>query len=709
MRFPSFLPALLLTALWPPASCAQDRLKLMPGYERYQKMSREVTNAVKLGTLSVTWKDGGKALEYRWAGKRFRYDLAERKVTELTNASPKAPETHNANRGQTNTSEALEHPARGRQYTSAVSPDGKWKALYRDRNVWLSETNHTNAFAVTTAGDAPTRLKFGTASWVYGEELDQKTALWWSPDSRKLAFYRFDEREVKDFALQLDQTQTYSSADLEPYTKAGTPNPVVDLLVYDLRTRQTVTVNVRDGKPFDNDVLGHYVYGISWSKDGTELLFHRTNRRQNIMELVAAHPETGKGRVVVREEWLPSWAENTPHLQFLKDGRHFLWTSERTGWKNFHLYDLRDGSFLTLTAHPFEVADVVRVDEEAGLLYYRAHSGDNPLKLQLHRVRLDGTGGTKLTDPAFHHSVDFAPDGRHFIDIAQTHATPPVTRLRDANGALVAELARSDLTRFKKLGLRPVELLKFKAADQGTGLYGLLHFPSSFNAQRRYPLLVSVYAGPGTAGARETFVMPDPLTEYGFLLVAFDSRSAGGRGKRSLDAIYQKLGLVEVDDQAAGVRTLTSRPYVDRGRVGIFGTSYGGTVAATCLLRFPGVFQAACASSPVTDFRNYDTIYAERYLGLPQENPTAYDAARVMTYATNLQGRLMLFYGTADNNVHPNNALQLVQALQKTGKSFEVQVGPDIGHASINRDRMLEFFLENLMLRPRAWPGPRRR
>jgi dipeptidyl-peptidase-4 len=181
-----------------------------------------------------------------------------------------------------------------------------------------------------------------------------------------------------------------------------------------------------------------------------------------------------------------------------------------------------------------------------------------------------------------------------------------------------------------------------------------------------------------------------------------DSRSAAGRGKRFLDAIYQKLGTVEVDDQAAGVRALAQRPYVDGGRVGIFGTSYGGYVSAMAIVRHPDVFAAACASSPVTDWRHYDTIYTERYMGTPQDNTAGYDAGSVMKYADRLRGRLMLYYGTADNNVHPNNAMQLIAALQAAGKSFEVQVGPDRGHSGINQDRMMEFFIENLVLRNAA-------
>jgi dipeptidyl-peptidase-4 len=692
-------PALLLPAV---SSRAQDRLKTMPGYERFQMMSKEIPNSVKMGALSVSWAQDGSAFEYRHEGKRYRYDLAKRCATEVSAPAAAGASTADAQPRPERRSRPR-RPERGRQFATALSPDGKWKAIYRDRNLWLSDTGTTNTIAITTDGSEKTRLKYATANWVYGEELYQNTAMWWSTNSRKLAFYRFDESQVRDYYQTLDETRFQNRLDVEPYMKVGTTNPTVDLLVYDLQSRNTTRLDVRDGKPFDNTITGHYIYGVAWSPDDKELLFHRTNRRQNVMEFCAADPQTGKCRVIVREEWPPSWTENTPPIRWLADGRRFLWASERTGWKNFYLYDLGGTLLATVTAHRFEVEDIVRVNEQAGLLYYTAHSGDNPMKLQLHRVSLDGHGDQRLTDPAFHHQVDLAPDERYFIDVAQTHDTPPVTFLRDAEGNRVAQLAASDMTRFRKLGLKPVELLNFKAADGETGLYGMLEFPSSFRPHRKYPLLVSVYAGPATAGARETFTLPNPLTEFGFLVATFDSRSASGRGKRFLDSIYSKLGIVEVDDQAAGVRSIWNRPCLDKNRVGMFGTSYGGTVSATSLLRYPDVFHAACANSPVTDYRNYDTIYAERYLWIPQENQAAFDAASVMTYATNLQGRLMLFFGTADNNVHPANSLQLIQALQRAGKSFEVQVGPDQGHAAVNRDRMMEFFIESLVLnRPKT-------
>ncbi len=670
---------------------AQSRLPEYPGHAEYQLLRREQVGAWRSGAVSnLRWSEDGSGVEYSWDDRNWRCIFTDGVITELT--LPADGSSRSGARGARN------RPARGRQVDSTDAPDGAHVAFYRDRNLWLRDANGAER-AITTAGSESLRIKFGSASWVYGEELGQGTAMWWSPDSTRIAYYRFDESAARDYPLTLSQTEFQSTLAVEAYPKAGAPNPQADVFVHHLASGAFVAMDVRSGAEFSDEVVGHYVYGVTWSPDGSELLFRRTDRRQKVMEFCAADPVSGRVRVIVRETWPDSWTRNSPELRWLADGRRFVWASERSGWNNYFLYDLHEGLIRALTMHDCEVAGIERVDEVAGQMWYRARSGDNPLKIQLHRVGLDGIGETRLTDPSFHHSVTLAPDGQHFVDVAQTSAQPPVSRLCDADGTLIAELASSDLSGLTPLGLRPAEVFEFRAADGITTLYGTLHFPPHFDPTRKYPLLISVYAGPGSGGANEVFEPSTATTAYGLLYATLDSRSAGGRGKAALDAIYGKLGVVEVDDQAAGVRALWERPYLNRERVGIYGTSYGGYVSVLCLLRHPEVFAAACASSAVTDWRHYDTIYTERYMGLPQDNAAGYDAGSAMHYAADLRGRLMIYYGTADDNVHPANALMLIAALQKAGKSFEVQVGPDRGHSGLERDRMLEFFLESLVLR----------
>ncbi len=706
---------------------AQDRLKSMPGYDQYQKVSKDIPGAFKSGALSVTWNDTGATFEYPKDALLYRYDVATKTATEIGPAPQRPAGPGQRGEGRPPSAQGGA-PERGRQVAASNSPDGQFKAFYRDRNLWLSDLSGTNERALTTDGSEKDRIKYGTASWVYGEELSQTTAMWWSPDSTKIAYYRFDEKQVDDYYLQMDQTKLYSRIDVEAYPKAGRPNPIVDLFVYDRASGKSVKVDVRDGKPFDNAVVGHYVYNVAWSPNGTELLFDRTNRRQNILELVAANPATGACRVVIHEEWPTGWVENRPTMVFLKDGHRFIWESERSGWRNFYLYDLSGKPPLPLTAHTtFEAVALVKIDEAAGVMFYTARDGDNYMKVQLHRVGLDGKGNVRLTDPAFNHAIGncmprpagarggpggagagscgIAPDDKHFIDVYQTHDKPPATRLLDAAGKVVAELAKSDTTKYDEIGFKKAEMFTYLAADGKTTLHGIVNFPSTFDPAKKYPALVQVYGGPASASntARETFVPPVALTEYGFVVLNLDTRATPGMGKRTLDSIYLKLGQVEMDDMAEGVKALWSRPWFDQQRVGIYGTSYGGYSSLMCVLRHPEAFRAGAASSPPTAWYHYDTIYTERYMWIPEENKEGYEIGSAMTYADKLNGRLLIYYGTADNNVHPTNSMQLIAALRKAGKSFEVQVGPDAGHSGVSVDRMMEFFIENLVL---STPAP---
>lgn len=683
-RFSSLIMLALLVVGFNQA-IAQDKLKNMPGYDRYSEIAPQIRSSVKQGRLFVTWADDGSTFDYVEDGKLFRFDVKKKETTEVGPAP--RPERRRFNR-----------PARGRQYASAMSPNGKIKAFHKDRNLYLSDADGNNVLAVTTDGNSDNQIKYGIATWVYGEELGQNTAMWWSPDSKKIAFYRFEEKHVDKYYVLLNQVDLYDSLEVMSYPKVGAPNLPVDVMVYDLEKKTITKLETRDGAPFKDGPVGTYLYGMDWTPDGKELLFHSTNRKQDIMEYRAGDPVTGKTRVVVREEWLPSFTRNTPEIEVLEDGQRFIWASERTGFNNYYLYNFNGELITPLTQHNFEVSNIVEVDEDAGVMYYMARSGDNHMKMQLHRVRLDGTKDTRLTDPAYHHMVSVAPGGKHFVDIAQTHDIAPFTNLMTMKGKVVASLATSDMSKFEELGLNKVEAFTFTAADGKTELHGLLHFPSNFDPSKKYPLIMANYGGPATNEFRETFTLPNALTEYGFLVVDIDGRNVRGRGKRLLDEIYGKMSVVEQDDFAEGIKSLYDRPYFDKERVGVYGTSYGGTTSAASIFRHPDVYKAAVVNSSVTDWRNYDNIYTERYMNTIENNPEGYENANLMRYAKDFQGEMMIYFGTADNNVHPSNSLQLIQALQKAGKSIEVQVGPDRGHTAVNTDRMMEFFIEHLVL-----------
>jgi dipeptidyl-peptidase-4 len=738
-----------------------EPLSGMPGYSQYQKMSGQMRGVV--GSASATWADNGKAVEYVKGNIRYRYDMASQKATEIgpVPQEPNAPGRGGRGMrgdgagmgGRRGTVTEANAPARGdrgtrgvaagerggvgtrgragggggrgfgmggrgsasfaragevmggggiarSQTTSARSPDGKYNAYSSEGNLYISGIEGEPNKAITTKGSIKDRLRYGIATIIYGEELGMTGGIFWSQDSKKLAYYGFDESKVKDYYVLLNQVSQYDRLETDTYPKAGTISPDVYLYIYDVNSGKTVEVDVRDGKPFEDSVLGYYVYRIYWSTDGKELLFSRMNRKQNTIELVAANPETGKCRVIFHDEWPTGWVTYSPFIRFLADGNRFILASERTGFRNYYLYDLSGKLITPLTFQRCDVGNIVDVNEKTNSMYYMSRDGSNFMKQQLHRVSLDGKIDKRLTDPKFNHSVSLSADGKYFIDTYQTHDVPPATRLVDSEGNPITELSASDLTRFNELGLKKVEMFTYLAGDGKTGLYGMLHFPSNFDPKKKYPVLLSVYGGPSRSNSpTENFTTPSAMTEYGFLVVNVEARSYGDRGKALLDSYYGHMGITEMDDIANGVKALFNRPYVDKTKVGVFGTSYGGTTAATLLMRYPDVFAAASSSSPVTDYRNYNNIYSERYNGLVSENKDGYDKATIMTYAENLKGRLLLYYGTADNNVHVSNSMQLIQALTRAGKSFEVQVGPDAGHTGVAQNRMMEFFIENLVLK----------
>lgn len=682
------VPLLLLAAS--AAACAQENLSEMPRYDRYQRIGTQSRGAVVPGVVHADWAQDSRSFVYDRDGKWYRYDLATREAKETD-----APTGGGGGRRRGG-------PARGRQNGTAVSPDGKRTATSKDRNVAVTEGDKTTV--VTTDGNEATRVKYGVACWVYGEELEVHDAMWWSPDSKRLAFYRFDEKDVKDYYLATDQARFQDKLYPEAYPKAGAPNPKVALEVWD--GTKTITVDAAFGDP----TLAEYLYDVRWSPDGKLLLFNRTNRKQNAMQLVAADPATGACRVVAEERQPQSWAENHPTAQFLADGHRFVWSTEKNGYVNFELRDLDGRRLNDITKNDFDALratfyeggqqGIVRIDEKKGELFYMAAGPQNPYFQQLHVVGLDGKHDRLLTDPALAHTITLSPDGKTFVDVVQTPSSPPETRLVDRDGKVLATIAKSDRTKFDALGLKPTEVFTYLAADGKTTLYGTVQYPSDFDPSKKYPVLLSVYGGPESGGIGPGFATPSRNTELGFLCVNLAGRGTMGRGKAFRDAVYGKLGTVEMDDQAAGIQALGARPYVDLKRVGVYGTSYGGYTTLMLLLRHSETFACGAASSAVTDWRNYDSIYTERYMGLPAtgENKAGYDAGSAVVRAGDLKGHLSIYFGSADDNVHPANAYQFVAALERAGKHYEMSVGTDRGHSGMNGNWMLEFFERYLVL-----------
>jgi dipeptidyl-peptidase-4 len=657
--------------------------------------------------------------------QRFRYDLNSREMTNITDNSSDRVATTRPQRSQ------RPQVARGRQRTRVTSPDGKWVALCKDWNVVIEPVPATNedgeppkeesASAPASAPDSDVlvesdppelirvttdgtrKFRYGSASWVYGEELDQREAMWWTPDSSKLVFYEFDERQVPDHYIADDLTKLHTKLLTEGYPKPGEPNPIANLLIYDLGTQATVRVQSADDPEW-------YTYGVQVTKRGEEplLIFHRTNRRQDTLQLCTADLQTGAVRIVLTESQ-PAWQENLPEFRFLEDGHRFIWATEKTGWKHYELRDLDGGLHCTLTRGEYPAGSIVRVDEKAGVMYYTAYSPNpfevcGPLHARLFRVGLDGSDQRMLTWEEAHHSVDFSPDGRYFIATEESIDQAPKTALFDADGNIIDILATSDLSRFHELKVSMPEPFRFRADDGETDIYGVLYKPSHFNPNKKYPLVIDVYGGPLSQSVRARFTPAYTACEYGFLVAKIDNRGTTNRGKAFETATYMKLGEVDLKDQADAVRYLSQRKYVDSKRVGILGHSYGGYMAALALLKYPDVFHVACAGGTVTDWRNYDTIYTERFMRTPQENPEGYDAGSCLKYVSNLKGKLLLLHGMVDDNVHTNNMWQLVDSLHKADKPFEMMLFPEAGHslgAKANAARW-EFMRRHLIDDPPA-------
>lgn len=578
---------------------------------------------------------------------------------------------------------------RGRIYTETHSPDLKWIAYTRNYNLYVADLEGKEK-ALTTDGHKDLRNAF--PDWVYPEELNQYTVFWWSPDSSKIAYMQFDESPVTKYPI-IHDVDPKPDLDLQSYPKAGANNPIVQLFVVDIKTKKSIRLQTG----LETNV---YLYNGQWTADGKEFTYMRLNRWQNTVEFFAADPDSGKTRLLLTDKD-PCYLEPDSAI-FLKDKAHFLWTSEKSGWKELYLYDMSGKQVRQITKAGIAIGRISGVDEKNGWIYFSGQE-NHGMERHAYRVKLDGTAFTRLTKKPGSHGINLSPDFSLFTDSFSSFETPPRMTLHKADGSFIKTLGESVVTsKFKDLKLIKPEHFSFKSADGRYDLDGHVYFPAHFDNNKTYPLILSVYGGPGSKQAANRYNMnggSQILAQLGFIVANVDHRGVSGRGKAFQNLMYLNMGEIELEDHVAGVKHLASRPYIDGSRVGIYGHSYGGYLTCIALVKAPDVFHVGVAGAPVTDWRNYDSIYTERYMRRPQDNPEGYDKGSCMTYAKGLKGKLFIHHGAVDDNVHPGNSIQLIYALLQAGKRFDFMIYPEQQHGirfnQYSLDR-IDYFIEHL-------------
>jgi len=579
---------------------------------------------------------------------------------------------------------------RGRIYSEVLSPDLKYRAYVRDYNLYIKDFEE-NETPLTKGGHKD--LRKGFPDWVYPEELSQYDAFWWSPDSSKIAYMEFDESPVKKYPIVHD-IDPIPPLEMQSYPKSGENNPIVQFYLVDIKSQKTARVQTG----INTNV---YLFKGKWTPDGKYFTYQRLNRLQNVLELFITDIKTGEVKMILKDVDR-CYVEADDDLKFLKDNKHFIWTSERSGWKEIYLYDISGNPVKQLTHSELPVNRVVGVDEESGWVYFSGQE-NRGLESYFYRVGINGKGFEKLLTEVGTHSVSMSPDCQYFIDSFSSFNHPLRISLYTADGEKVRELGHSVITKeFKELDLIEPEQFVFESADGKYKLDGILFKPAHFNEEEKYPLIMSIYGGPGAKRIYNRFQWnsrSQALAQLGFIVASIDHRGVSGRGKDFQNLMYMNLGQIELADHIAAVKFLTQRPYIDEDRVGIYGHSYGGYLTCIAMLKAPDVFHVGVAGAPVTDWRNYDTIYTERYMRRPQDNPDGYEKGSCMNYAKDLKGHLALHHGTVDNNVHPGNTIQLIQELLRHNKKFDLMMYPEQRHG-IRFDRYeearVEFFIEHL-------------
>ncbi len=586
----------------------------------------------------------------------------------------------------------------GKIQYATFSPDATKVAYVFENNLYYKDLSSGEENQLTIDGSF-NNLIFGATDWVYEEEFSFAKAFWWSPDSKKIAYMAFDESDVKEFTMTLYKDDAYPEYETFKYPKVGEDNSKVSVFIYNLENEETLLVDL--GSDYE------YIPRLKWTQNPNQLCVFKMNRWQNDLELVLADAKSGNTSTLFREK-NKYYIDIHDDLTFLKDGKHFVWTSEKSGYNHVYLYDMKGKEVRQLTQGDWEVTKFYGIDEVNQKIYFQS-TEESPLERYVYWASTKNKKKKKLTSEKGWNSAQFSSTFDYYVNNHSTINSPATYTVYNNSGKSIRTIEDNKKLKgiMKEYDVQPVEFFEFKTSE-GVSLNGWMVKPKNFDENKEYPVFMTEYGGPGSQSVTNewnafNYWWFQHLTEQGYIVACVDNRGTGGRGEEFKKMTYLQLGKYETIDQIEGAKWLGKKKYVDASRIGIFGWSYGGYLSSLCILKGNDVFKAAIAVAPVTSWKWYDTIYTERYMRDTKENPEGYKENSPVYFADRLKGNYLLVHGVADDNVHFQNAAEMAHALIMNNKQFDTYYYPNKNHGiygGLTRlhlyTKMTNFLLEKL-------------
>ncbi|GHT25486.1 peptidase S9 [Bacteroidia bacterium] len=573
---------------------------------------------------------------------------------------------------------------KGKVMIPTFSPDGRMAAFVRDNNIWLKKFDFDTEIQITKDGSVGKILN-GITDWVYEEEFSQTNMLSWSSDSRFLAYLKSDETDVPTHSFQVFDGSLHPDFHTYKYPKAGENNSQVACYVYNIDTRDTKKMQV----PLDAD---GYIPRIAFTPNIDQLAVMTLNRHQshfrmyfvNPLSTIAKQVLSDKSEQYIPEDWI---------LEIAFSPNNFVYVSEKDGFAHIYMYSMTGVLEKQVTTGKWDVTRFYGFNPDTKAIYYQS-AEESPLRRSVYKIDAKGVK-TKLSAQTGTNSANFSPNYKYFVNTYSNITTPNFITIRDEQGKELVVLNDNRALKTTLAGMRlPTKEFFTFTSPTGDVLNGWLIKPSHFDASKRYPVLMAQYSGPNSQEVLDAYkpTWENYLAEQGYVIACVDGRGTGARGTNFRKCTYLNLGVKESDDQIAAAQYLANQPFIDRSRIAVWGWSYGGFNTLMALSRSTGVFKAGIAVAPVTDWKFYDTVYAERYMRTPKENPRGYTAGSPLELAGSLNGNLLIVHGTSDDNVHITNTLDYTTALVKAGKNFEMQIYPNKNHSLPGNDTRLHLY-----------------